>query len=80
VFVSIKVGEKIRKMKMGRLKILFNLIAKSLCLEYPVRDEEGNIIRYEYYTLRGGRISVVSKPDEEIANPEQGEAYYQKQL
>jgi len=47
------------------LQTFLKLIAKALCLEYPVKDEKGNIIGYEYYSIRGGRTFVTSKLGEE---------------
>lgn len=41
-------------------KILSNY-AKSVCHEYPVTDEDGNILYYEIYVLRSPRVTRVTR-------------------
>jgi hypothetical protein len=57
------------KQKLTRLiKKLLTFYAKALYYETPIYDEEGNVIGYEWFGIRGGRIETDDHKHPEIEN------------
>jgi hypothetical protein len=59
------------KQKLTRLiKKLLTFYAKALYYETPIYDEEGNVIGYEWFGIRGGRIETDDLKRPEVDNAE----------
>ena len=61
----------IGKRLVNLLKKLLDLYAMSHYPEYPVMDEDGQIIGHEFYSTRGGTVTFVEHEDESTSEEDE---------